>query len=294
MSAIYGYNLSARPDYDRDIPRKRAMAVLYRFSMQHNYARSLLAKIYNDNDDFDVPVDVQPGDLLYADDDDDVGVTMMYDGVYDDKKYILGGDDADWALMELGRRLYPSDEMVTKAICVDKGLFCIDGDGEDGGVLEAVCKSAFNTDDPYKKVALCESEVVDGYAINSCCNSRGAKKYVISYKVVDARWVDRQTGQLNYDFWRALAERPYADNIGIITKQNNGKWLFRGKMNFLPSYEKQKYTWGVTHPDEDFPLKEKVRTEWELPEAIFNANFFVDKENNNMCNQGCVFKIKSF
>lgn len=35
LSAIYGYNLSARSDYDRDIAKKKAMAVIYKFNHQH-------------------------------------------------------------------------------------------------------------------------------------------------------------------------------------------------------------------------------------------------------------------
>lgn len=35
MSAIYGYNLSVRSDYDRDIAKKKAMAVIYKFNHQH-------------------------------------------------------------------------------------------------------------------------------------------------------------------------------------------------------------------------------------------------------------------
>lgn len=298
MSAIYGYNLSARPDYDRDIPRKKAMAILYRFNMQHNYATKLAYKIYRNEEEGLVPSHMQPQDLLYADDSDSEDVTMVYNGLYDDEhSYTLGGDNPDLPLMELGRRLYPSNEMVTKIICVDKSLSCLDGDGEDSDGLEFICKSAMNIDEPFKKVEYCESDIdsTGGFATNSCCRKAGVKRYIASYKVVDARWIDRQSGQLNFDFWRALEERPYSENMGIITKESNGKWLFRGKMNFTPSYEKAKVSWSYNHSsDEDFPLSEKVRTSWELPDAIFDANFFNDKNGNKICDDGCVFKIKGF
>ncbi len=312
MSAIYGYNLSARPDYDRDIPRKRAMAVLYRFSMHHNYARDLVNKIYGNDNCCQVPAHAQPGDMLYAFDEDVDGVTMVYDGLYDEddeeNTYILGGSEAELPLMELGRRLYPSNEMVTKVICTDKSLACLDGDGkpESDDGLEYVCQSATIADDVYtddeneafKAVQMCESMLDNGVPLDSCCKYPGVKKYLVSYKVVDARWVDRQSGQLNFDFWRALEQRTYVENTGIITKEsglsNGNVWLFRGKMNFPPSFEKQKATWKKLHPDTDFPVLEKIRTSWELPIAIFDGNFFTDKNGNNMCDNGCVFRIRGF
>ena len=98
MSAIYGYNLSARPDYDRDIPRKKAMAVISRFVFQHSFAADLLRRVKNkDEPGHEEPLYILPGDVLHADtaDNAESNYTMVYDQTHpsandgDGRKFVL-------------------------------------------------------------------------------------------------------------------------------------------------------------------------------------------------------------
>lgn len=282
LSAIYGYNLSARPDYDRDIPRKKAMAVLYRFSRHHYYAHRLAARI--DSDTTIAPAYVLPGDIMYARGE----AEMTYDGVSDTPvHYNMDG------YMEMGRRLYPKEEMTTKIICLDRPVWCTNDDHDD--------ELCIGPDGNKGKARLCESTVDPSnpsLVLESCCEEAGARgeRYIVSYRIIDARWTDRVSNAINIDFWRALEGRKALDNIGIITKREDGKWEFRGKMNFKPSYERELREWETNEDTKNkvFPLAKRYVTNWILPNSIFDADFFKNYGGNNMCEDGCIFKIKDF
>lgn len=61
MASIYGYNLSARPDYDRDIAKKKAASIIFKFGYQFKAVRMVIVDIINGNfkaaDGADIPVD---------------------------------------------------------------------------------------------------------------------------------------------------------------------------------------------------------------------------------------------
>ena len=61
MSAIYGYNLSIRPDYDRDVAHKKAAAVVYKFIYQHNAAKKIVLAVQREEYTATIPW-VQPDD----------------------------------------------------------------------------------------------------------------------------------------------------------------------------------------------------------------------------------------
>ena len=282
LSSIYGYNLSARSDYDRDIPRKKAMAVLFRFSRHHAFVHNLAAKV--NADPSEAPSYVLPEDIVYASDIDNNKLTY--------KSVIAGNFTKDISNeIELGRKLYPKEEMTSKIICLDRHMACTDDEhshdlciGPDGNKGKArMCEFPTDPADPT-------------IATGSCCHSAKGGRYIVSYRIIDARWTDRVYNSLNFDFWRAIEEREFLDNMGIITKMDDGKWRFRGKMNFLPTYEFEKYAWERDESTrvEPFPVVKKYRTEWILPDSIFDEDFFKNYAGVNMCDKGCIFTIRPF
>ena len=65
MSAIYGYNLSVRSDYDRDIAKKKAMAVIYKFNHQHAAVVRAIKHGMNVPNIIDVPLACPEGESCY-------------------------------------------------------------------------------------------------------------------------------------------------------------------------------------------------------------------------------------
>ena len=295
MASLYGYNLSARPDYDRDVARKKAAAIIFKFTLQHNAVRKILVDIGNgefvSNDASEIPWNL-PGDVFYADfssssvqDNEDIHLFIKQEGQDEHLIYLrsqnnkgdLNPDGRDYLMF--GRQVYDGEEMATKIICLDKPLN--------------------ETDSKY-----CEStKDEDGNVTASCCNSGGNDaKYIISYKRLDARWVNRITGDVGLDFVRALNQKLYYDNIGVIrwTKPEGSSdkaWVFRGKINFLPVYANDLDQWNEDHQNSlNYPVENRNRSEWILPDWIFTENFFTGKNGNLICdaNRPCLFKIQNF
>lgn len=296
MSAIYGYNLSARPDYDRDIVRKKAMAVLTRFIAHHSEVTRLVSKI-NKGDYSDDILFILPGDLIYSDSSisgKGKDVNLVYD--QDERTgvekifYLRKTSDSESAdIMQMGKRLYGDDEMISKIVCLDRDMSCTDDnsegyefcqgpDGEFGKV--ETCNVATDPSDP-------------GQIVGTCCNSSN-EVFIVSYKKVDAQWLGKITGEVGIDFTNAIKEREFYNNVGVISWKN-GSWQFRGRMRLLPSYRHAEAEWYKTHAlDDYFPSTMKEKTAWTLPNEVFKRGFFKDKDGNDMCNKGCIFTIKQF
>ena len=295
MASLYGYNLSARPDYDRDIARKKAAAVIFKFTIQHNAVRKILVNIniggFKADDGADIPWSM-PGDVFYADfdagnvqDNEDVHLFIKQEG--NDEHLILLRDKDNTGhinpgsknYLMTGRQVYDGDEMASKIICVDKALNESDS---------KYCTSATDA---------------DGNVTQSCCNMGGlGGRYIISYKQLDARWINRVTGDVSLDFVQAINKKLYYDNVGVIRWRepiggNKKAWQFKGKINFLPVYADDLEKWNKEHNNAvNYPVEYRNRSEWTLPDWIFKEDFFVGKNGNKICDKDhpCLFKIQSF
>ncbi len=272
MSAIYGYNLSVRPEFDRDIPHKKALAVIYKFLYQHDAARTLLASRLPAADW------QQPGDILYGEDDFilnykcGTGDAVAYPLRKKDREGNSLGDGA-LNIIQTGRSLYAGDIMVSKLLCPEKELY------------EAGNSSCTSTPDPSGS----------GGIVDSCCAK--TKRYLISYSKLDARWRNRITGKVSSDFLWALALQEFKVNIGVITWEND-HWNFQGRTDMEAAYyeDKQKYieeqkAAGVPEGRIEYPSALTMRTNWVLPEIF--QDYFKDINNaQDMCkDSGCVFRI---
>jgi len=296
MSAIYGYNLSARPDYDRDIVRKKAMSVLLRFIEHHSEVTKVVSRVSIGDYSSDFSY-ILPGDLIYSDHTETgegKGVNLVYDQAKTgtEKKFYLrkiSGISSSANVMQLGKRLYGGDEMITKIICLDRDMSCTDSnsegyefcEGPDGNFGHArTCEVVTDPSDP--------SQITE-----TCCNIDN-DVFLVSYKKVDAQWLSKITGVVGIDFTNAIKERQFYNNIGVISWQD-GAWQFRGRMKFIPSYRHDEAIWYETHSlDDPYPSTLKERTAWTLPVGVFDQGFFKDMNGNDMCEKGCIFTIKQF
>ena len=197
MASIYGYNLSARPDYDRDIAKKKAASIIFKFGYQFKAVRMVIVDIINGNfkaaDGADIPW-ILPGDMFYArfdasgvDDNEDIHTFVNQQGsehlVYLRAKNKQGQDNigAKDYLMA-GRRVYDGSEMGFKILCLDKPM------NENGS------KNCISTTD------------ADGNITKSCCHVlQDGGRYMVAYKKLDARWINRISGEVTLDFIKALA-----------------------------------------------------------------------------------------
>ncbi len=278
LSAIYGYNLSARPDYDRDVQRKKAMAVIYKFFYQHNTMATLLSSR--------VPSAAwcQPGDLFYGADDfiakykssGSEAIEFPLRRV-DREGHSLGATAKN--IIQTGRSLYPDDQMVSKVLCPV-------------GELHDATAECTSTADPGNP-----SGVVD-----SCCGSH--TKYLISYSTLDARWRNRMTGNVNMDFLWAIAQKEYKTNLGVITWKSSGAdrgWHFLGRTKLEAAYHEDKMEYiqdilehneGIPESSIEYPAALQLRTNWKLP-PIFGENYFKNASGAEMCKRsGCLFRIQ--
>lgn len=292
MASIYGYNLSARPDYDRDIARKKAAAVVYKFLIHHNTLKKYAIDI---NLGVHVGEGVEwvlPNDMFYADfeaseaqDNEDIHTFFVNGG---DKRIIflrakdkkgsanVGGRD----YLNAGRQMYNGDEMASKIICLDKPM------------NETDSKNCTPTTD------------ADGNITNTCCDLAKGGRYLVSYKKLDARWINRITGEVSIDFVNALNKKLYYERLGVIhwgkgAETNREGWNFKGKINFIPVFADDMEKWDQEHADsgrDSYPVERRNRAYWEMPKWIFDEHFFKDKDGNDLCNkqQPCIFKIESF
>ncbi len=287
MSAIYGYNLSIRPDYDRDIVHKKAAAVSYKFTHQHSTVRSIVIKVMNGAYDAKNLRWIMPNDIISASPvSGSVGkngenITLRYSpsdghGAVDISlrkrgrlgATISGGEN----VLMMGRFLYPSSEMVSKILCPTGELF-----NEDA---ETTCQVPTDA---------------DGNITGTCCGY-GATKYLVSYRVLDARWVNRLTNGLSVDFIWALRDKDFRSNVGIIMWDDEvDAWQFNGRIRMEAVYHNDREQWIEDHKDDGidllYPSGLMDRTSWTLPSNVFDRGFFKDAAGHNICDKGCLFKI---
>lgn len=289
MSAIYGYNLSVRPDYDRDVAHKKALGVIYKFVFQHTAAKDIATRAATGNFLATKALPwILPNDMMYADysDTDNLDTVLTYrQGNTEaninlrlkNRRNQLNGQGAE-DFLSLGRTLFESGEMATKVLCLN---------GEMQETSTTSCTPGVDE---------------DGNVISSCCGESVGGRYLVSYKRLDARFVNRVTGGVNMDFMKAVSEMGYNDNIGAI-QWKNGAWHFEGKINFHPVYAEDEDKWEEEHADDPdnryYPVDKRKRTVWKLPVHIFGQNFFQSKTGSgsslaNICTQGCLFKIQNF
>lgn len=301
VSAIYGYNLSARADYERDIARKRAAGVVYRFIFHTKTVAELVSRVSSTYSG--IPslgfMGVQPNDLIYADFNasgipgDNKGTSLAYQQGTNTQYFLLrrknnhNGDNPVYYpagsgievqdKLTFGRKLYDKSEMVTKVVCMDssKAMF-------ESGATQ--CTSSADS---------------EGNLTGSCC-SGNKERYLVSYRNFDVRFINRITHKINMDFWNAINERAFLDNIGIIYWEG-GKWKFNGRLNFPPAFEEEKRAYEEAHKNDAdidkryFPGELKKKTYWELPTTIFEEGFFKGVDGANMCHEsGCLMQIKYF
>ncbi len=287
MSAIYGYNLSIRPDYDRDIPHKRALAVQFKFLHQHSAAKKVMLKVMRKEEGFveTFPFGVLPGDLFYTDDDESkdgkqaIYIKQRAEGGSDKsvlvRKSLNGvGDEEGSNIMRIGQTLYASDVMATQLVCPNKQI-----DEED---VEAECDV---------------EKTEDGMVTGTCCGKGGGPMYLISYRVLDGRWLNRLTRQVNTDFMWAVSKREYSDNIGVVTWDDRlNSWVFTGKIKLYVVYRKDKEEFIKEHPNEMYPLSKTNKSEWTMPNKVFKKDFFKYMKGNqlksNLCDNGCIVRIE--
>ncbi len=281
MSAIYGYNLSIRPDYDRDVAHKKAAAVAFRFVHQHNAVRNLLVSLQSGN----IPgmAWVQPDDLIYAKDsneENEKNVVFEYRQGTDTvdvpvrKKGLMGEDIAGGEnVLRPGRFLYSSDMMVSKILCPDKEI--------DETDVNPKCTSP-----------------EDAGAVTGTCCGENATAYLVSYRKLDARWLNRLTNSVSPDFMWTFSKESYRSNMGVVTWSEHSKaWEFVGKIRMIPVYRKDREKYLEDHKgavDVAYPTALMNRTSWTMPKKVFTKDFFTDAtgKNKNFCEHGCLLKIQ--
>lgn len=307
ISAIYGFNLSVRPDYDRDIVRKKAASMLYRFTYQTYVSTKIISKIevHHRLDGQNYDYGIQPGDEMYASGDAEI----TYKQGSDDHAFLLQGDDRgghqSLHLLPEGRKLYGSDEMYSRIYCLPynpatkKYYDLNDYDGHYQPQASTEVDEAGNPiadQAPTNGVRNCVSSVdSEGALTGSCCRAN-SHRYMITFRKMDARWVNRHTNFVNYDFQRALIEYPFSENIGYVYRQNN-QWHFEGRIRMLPAYIDDLRAWAASHQNEtdinkrQFPTKLRNKTTWDLPVGFFTDDFF-QVNGEDYCANGCLIKIK--
>lgn len=322
LSSIYGYNLSARPDYDRDVARKKAQAIVYRFNFQHKAVIDSLWFIYGMRHDADGDGSTEPVNLTFplpntvfsADEtacsaDGNCGekwerLALFFKDSSGDKipiylrnndkitsqgngGYVIGvasdvDDNPNASLVGFGIGRY-----LYSGQDMASQLLCLDNKLHEDGV-----SSCSNDDSQYKDE--------DGNLTGTCC--RGAVWVLVSYKKVDPRWLNRLTNQISFDFWRALEDIDASNNIGLIFwDESEDRWMFRGKTGLYAAYkddyedwlaeEEQKKVDDSSYVVGSYAKYRKTRTSWLMPE-IFDENLFKNINGVEMCKDtGCIFRI---
>lgn len=284
MSAIYGYNLSIRPDYDRDVAYKKAAAVVYKAAFQHDAAKKAIMNIQRGDYNLTVPW-TQPDDLVYAKD----TTSKNEENVV--LEYKQGGEKLEIPLrakgrlgeeftngeniLRPGRLLYDADMMVSKILCPSDEI-------DETTALPKCTMPA----DP------------DGTVTGTCCGVNFSA-YLVSYRKLDARWLNRLTNSVSTDFMRIFNKEDYRNNIGVITwNDKKNVWEFVGKINLVAVYRKDRDKFLEENKDNEnivYPWEGMNRTMWTLPKNIFTKDFFTDAggTDKNFCEHGCVFKIET-
>lgn len=308
VSAIYGYNLSVRPDYDRDIALKKAKGIVYRFNFQEMLITSFMGRVasarYAETRGL---YGVWPGDTTFADTNntfnEDTSLVYAWKGDYDEstnqvfymRKRNSKGELNDDAFsfdaedyLAAGRKFYDGSIMVSKVVCLDKQMqeddvsTCVSAQDEEGNDLAVV------TND-------------DGFSFSGSCCTGNRNRFLVTYRSIDSRWINRIHKGISLDFMRAIVSRAYTDNIGVIHWDNNKQqWIFQGKINFGPVYAKEQQVYELAHVNDPpktryYPIDLRNRSVWEMPKRVFDRNFFKDyQKSHNICESGCLFKIRYF
>ena len=330
LAALYQFNLSARPDYDRDVQLKKAMATVSKFLDQHNAAWSISKRVAIGDHVGRSPVDsivyMLPDDLLYVNNDeisgDNQNINLFYYQKFTDSKEVVYLRKSDNSLtpnsygvgeLRYGKKLYNKDEMVSRVICLDNYMYCT-GVQEQDRNEDGSLKFDIEGEPIYKhenKGCLGIPQMCDitpykitddptaGVELSGTCCQLGVSKggvYLVSFRKVDIRWFNRATGEVGRDFMKSVEERKFNTNVGVIAwNEDYDAWVFTGKMRFGPAYEVEERRWRQTH-DIPYPDSYTNMTRWVMPSAVFPENFFeVELDNGdriNYCENGCLFSIK--
>lgn len=300
LSAIYGYNLSPRSDYDNDIAYKKAAGVMYKFLWQEDTIKKHLFRLYsknaigaNDTMNGEVNMyglrknDLSPGDLFYGDGGAEGKLYIKHSDGTNEHIYMhfgkTNGNKNSANYLPPAQRFYTGKEMVSKYICLRPNEL-LDGNS---------AHFCTNTTDPST-----------GGITSYCCFQNGVHKYLVSYKKIDARFINRVHRSVSLEFYRTLNDRREKENIGIIRwNDTDDRWHFEGKIALSDIYQDEIEAWkaddshyivdeyGHRHLKEGFPTSMRKKSEWKMPE-IFDEDFFKDKDGNNMCADGCLFRIR--
>ncbi len=319
ISQMYGFNLSARPDYDRDVAIKKAQAVIYKFLFQDNEVKKLLVKVSSGSmDTYGLPYTVLPNDAVYAHFDAVNGACGSAQGVNyknDTTLYYHASSDEHAAganiphayfmrrtglcqesedkngehdlidELSIGRQFFTSSRMISRVICVDADLQVSGAkDCELYSIDESTGERVWNMDP-------------SGTYVKSCCSS--GRRFLLSYMRVDPRWLNRVTQEVSFDLLKAVSLYDYAENIGVITWHNGETadekyWLFRGKLHFRPAYIDEQNAWISTHPGMTYPVELTQKSVWKLPKYFTESYFQGLGGDTNFCKPACLIKIRAF
>ena len=321
VSAIYEFNLSVRPDYDRDVARKKAMAIFYKFDIQHSKVvdsiRFASSRKNADESRID-PAFPQPNTIFAASYEKCEATPRCKNGKFHDTTLFFRQDGVDIPIylrpecdgchvcqgadehcdgassidygpngeyyqkimLTLESSLYDGKEMASKLLCLKKRLHEDDND---------TCTSPKDA---------------SGNFIGTCCGTENGRRILVSYKSIDPRWLNRVTNGINMDFWRAIEKRPWYTNLGVVQWNNaTHKWIFKGKTSLYSAYYENLEEWNAKEAEkvladssytaEDMPRYLKRITTWELPDNVFDEDFFVALDGvTDLCKaNGCIFRI---
>ncbi len=331
LAALSQFNLSARPDYDRDVQLKKAMATVSKFLDQHNAAYSVLKKVsvgdYGGRTTPDNGIAYMlPDDLLYVNNEEASGdndnINLFYYQKFTNSNEVIYLRETDNSLtpnsygmkeLRFGKKLYNKDEMVSRVICLDNNMYCTGVQEQDRNEDDSLkfdidgnpvykyenkgCTGIPQMCDitPYKTT---DDPTAEVELSGTCCKSGDSKGgvYLVSFRKIDIRWFNRATGEVGRDFMKSIEERKFNANVGIIAwNEELESWVFTGKMRFGPAYETEERRWRETH-DTAYPASYMNMTRWVMPRAVFPENFFeIELDNGdriNYCENGCLFGIK--
>lgn len=297
ISAIYGYNLSPRPDYERDLSYKKASAVMYKFMWQEDtiYKQVLRIMSYDDAIASSYGVGgqnhISPGDMFYGDETDNRKLIIKSASLGTANFYLYYGkkngqrDSANY--LPPGMTLYNGKEMVTKYVCL-KPDQSFDGHAAENCVDETEELPA-GVDENGNPIT---TTGVTGF----CCFAPGVRRYLISYKKIDARFINRISGGVSLDFYKTLRERRPVENVGIIVWDDD-HWKFDGKISLNDIYQDEIEKWNRDHTKDgkleiSYPANNRQKTSWVMPD-YFDEDFFENMDGDNICEKGCLFRIRS-
>lgn len=281
VSAIYGYNLSIRPEFDRDVAHKKAAAVVYKFTHQHTAAKKVLVNIQRGK--FASLLWMQPDDLVYTKDTNEKNEENIV------LEYLQGGEKTEIPLREKGRL---GADIVSGENVLSPGRLLL---GADMMVSKILCPTEEIDEETVNPK--CTSPSADGALTGTCCG-RDAPSYLISYRKLDARWLNRLTNSVSTDFMWVFDGQSSRNNVGVITwSDKSNAWEFVGRIRLVAVYRKDREKYLEEHKDlldVAYPTSLMNRTLWTMPNKVFTKDFFTDSKgtDKNFCQNGCLFKIE--